>query len=126
MLVALLVWGGASSDGLVGWLAWLGALVVLVVIGRGWIIRVDDLGDSIRVVNWIRTVGVAWSDVERFEFDGGVSVRRTDLTNVPVSAFPAVSRDAFGIAERRNEAAFRALEATRKRRHQQARHRGPA
>ena len=100
--------------------------MVLVVIGRGWIIRVEDLGDTIRVVNWGRTVEVSWSDVERFEFDGGVGVRRTDLTSVPLSAFPAVSRDIFGLAESRNRAALRALEATRKRRRQQARKRGRA
>ena len=126
LLVALLVWGGTTSDGLAGWLAWVGAVVVLVVIGRGWVIRVEDLGDTIRVVNWMRTVEVSWSDVDRFEFDGGVGVRRTDLTSVPFSAFPAASRDIFGIAERRNRAAFRALEATRKRRRHQARNRGRA
>ena len=52
--------------------------MVLVVVGRGWIIRVEDLGDTIRVVNWMRTVEVSCSDVQRFEFDGGVGVRRTD------------------------------------------------
>lgn len=126
LLVALLVWGGAITGGLAGWLACVGAVVVLVVIGRGWIIRVEDLGDTIRVVNWGRTVEVSWSDVERFEFDGGVGVRRTDLTCVPLSAFPAVSRDIFGLTESRNRAALRALEATRKRRRQQARKRGRA
>lgn len=126
LLVAVLVWGGATTGGLAGWLAWVGAFVVLVVIGRGWIIRVEDLGDRMRVVNWMRTVEVSWSEVDRFEFDGGVAVRRADLTTLPLSAFPAVSRDMFGIAERRNGAAFRALEATRERRRQQARNRGRA
>ena len=121
LLVALLVWGGATTGGFVAWLAWAGAAGLLVLIGRGWVLRVDDLGDRIRVVNWTRTVEVSWSDVDRFEFDGAVGVRRTDLTAVPISAFPDLSRDMFGIAERRNEAALRALEATRKRRGQQAR-----
>lgn len=126
LLSAGLVWGGATTGGVVAWLAWAGAAGVLVLIGRGWLLRVDDLGDRIRVVNWTRTVEVPWYDVDRFEFDGAVGVRRTNLTAVPFSAFPDVSRDIFGIAERRNEAAFRALEATRKRRRQQARNRGRA
>ena len=91
LLVVLLIWGGATTGGLAGWLAWGGALAVLVAFGRGWIIRVEDLGDRIRVVNWMQTVEVSWSDVDRFEFDGGVGVRRTDLTVLPMSAFPAVS-----------------------------------
>lgn len=120
-MVAGLIWGGASTGGLLGWLAYVGGAVGLLVIGRGWVIRVDDLGDKLRIVNWMRTVDVSWSDVERFEFDGAVGVRRTNLTPVPFSAFPGSSRDIFGIAERRNAEAFRALEATRKRRRQEAR-----
>ena len=54
LLVALLIWGGATTGGLAGWLAWGGALAVLVAFGRGWIIRVEDLGDRIRVVNWMQ------------------------------------------------------------------------
>lgn len=126
LLVALLIWGGASTGGLVGWLAYVGAAVVLMVIGRGWVIRVDDLGDRIRVVNWTRTVEVSWSDVERFEFDGAVGVRRTNLAPLPFSAFPGSSPDIFGIAERRNAEAFQALESTRMRRRQQTRKRGRA
>lgn len=124
LLVALLIWGGVSTGGLGGWLASLGAAVVLMVICRGWVVRVDDLGDRIRVVNWMRTVEVSWSHVERFEFDGAVGLRRTNLPPLPLSAFPGSSRDIFGIAERRNAAAFRALESTRKRRRQQIRKRG--
>ena len=56
---------------------------------------------------------VAWSEAERFEFDDGAGVRRTDLTNAPVSAFP-LSRDVIGIAKHGKRAAFEALRATRK------------
>lgn len=121
LLAVLLAWGGSATAGWGRWLAFAGAIAVLTVIGRGWVIRVDDLGDRVRVVNWMHTREVPWSDVERFELDGAVGIRLTDLTSVSVSAFPALSRDVFGIAERRNEAAFRALEATRRQRRRQAR-----
>ena len=36
--------------------------------------------------------------IDRFEFDGRVSLRRRDLRTVPLSAFPFL-RDVFGIAQ---------------------------
>lgn len=122
LLLAMgLVVSAVANGGLSGWLAIVGAALVLVLVARGWVIRVDDLGDKIRVTNWLRVIEVPWSDVERFEFDGAVSVRRTNLPTLPLAAFPASSRDLFGILERRNTAAFRALEAARKRHRRQAR-----
>lgn len=126
LVAVLLVWGGVATAGWGRWVAFGGGMAILIVIGRGWVIRVDDMGDRIRVVNWMHTLEVRWSDVERFEFDGAVGVRRTNMTMVPISAFPALSRDVFGIAKRRNKAAFRALEATRKQRRRQARKRHDA
>lgn len=124
LLAVLVVAGGVAAGGLVSWLGFVGGALALVVVGRSWVLRVDDLGDKIRVVNWLRTVEMAWSEVERFEFDGAVAVRRYNASTVNVSAFSTSSRDVFGIAERRNEEAFMMLEATRKRRRRQARSRG--
>ena len=124
LFAAVLVWGGATSVGFIRWLAWAATMAVLAVMGRGWVIRVEDHDDGIRVVNWTRTMEVPWSELDRFESQGGIAARRTNLTSLPLSAFPSLPRDIFGIAERRNETAFRALEASRKRHRQRAHKRG--
>jgi hypothetical protein len=124
LFAVVLACGGATSVGSIRWLAWAATMAVLAVMGRGWVIRVEDHDGGVRVVNWTRTVEVSWSELDRFECEGGIAARRTNLTTLPLSAFPSPSRDIFGIAQRRNETAFRALEASRKRRQQRAHKRG--
>jgi hypothetical protein len=93
-----------------------------VIVWRSWQLRVDDLADGVRIFNWTRTLEVPWDEIDRFEFDVGVSLRRRDMRMVPLSAFPFPSRDVFGIGRRgRNHAALLAPESIRKKRRRQAR-----
>jgi hypothetical protein len=121
LLAGVLAAGGIDTGGVWALLGLAGAVLVLVIVWRSWQLRVDDLGDRVRIVNWTRTLEVPWDEIDRFEFDGGVSLRRRDLRTVPLSAFPYPSRDVFGIARGRNHAAFLALESIRKKRRKQAR-----
>jgi hypothetical protein len=121
LLAGVLAVGGIDTGGVWGPLGAVGAVFVLVIAWRSWQLRVDDLGDGVRIVNWTLTVEVPWDEIDPFEFDGRVSLRRRDLRTVPLSAFPFPSRDVFGIARRRNHAAFLALESIRKKRRKQAR-----
>jgi len=113
--------GGIDTGGVWALLGLAGAVLVLLIIWRSWQLRVVDLGDVVRIVNWNLTLEVPWDEIDRFEFDGGVSLRRRDLCLVALSAFPYPYRDVFGIARGRNQAAFLALESIRKKRRRQAR-----
>jgi Bacterial PH domain len=121
LLAGVLAAGGVDTGGVWAPLALAGAVLVLVILWRFWKLRVDDLGDGVRIVNWTGTFEVPWDEIDRFEFDGVVSLRRRDMRSVPLSAFPFPSRDVFGIGRGRNHAAFLALESIRKKRRRQAR-----
>ena len=94
LLAGVLAVGGIDTGGVWGPLGAVGAVFVLVIAWRSWQLRVDDLGDGVRIVNWTLTVEVPWDEIDRFEFDGRVSLRRRDLRTVPLSAFPLTWRNA--------------------------------
>ena len=121
LLAGVLAVGGIETDGALGLLGSVGAVLVLVIVWRSWQLRVDALSDGVRIVNWTLTLEVPWDEIDRFEFDGGVSLRRRDLRSMSMSAFPFPSRDVFSIARRRNQAAFLALESIRRKRGKLAR-----
>jgi hypothetical protein len=84
LLASVLAAGGIATRGV--W-ALVGAVLVLAIVWRSWRLRVDDLGYGVRIVSWTRTLEVPWDEIDRFEFDGGVSLRRRDLRTVPLSTF---------------------------------------
>ena len=110
-LAAVLVVGGFDEG---GWA--LGAcLAAAVLVGgvavRNWLLRVE-LDHEVTVVNWLRTVRIPWSDIERFRYDSGLWVRRRSGRQDPIAAFPAVL-GALDSADRRGRAAAAELEAIR-------------
>lgn len=110
----------------------LGAAVVASLVAyRSWHLRVE-LGDAVILANWLRTVRIPWSDVERFGLDGGgVWVRCRNLRQVRISAF-LFAPGAWSPARQSARRAVRDLEAARKRRRRRgggpdrARHAGSA
>ena len=117
-LVALAVFllaVGLSQQGPARYVAEIAGAASLVVAGRGWTLRIVVGPDAIGLVNWFRTVVIAWDDVAGFRYDGRLTVRTGDGQRVVVSAF-ADARRAFAFARRPGAEAAAELEGLRRRR----------
>ncbi|HMM95241.1 hypothetical protein [Phycicoccus sp.] len=90
-----------------------GAAVVLVVIVRFWFLRVIAMSEYVLVVNFVQRYRIPWDEVDRFVFDGGMSMRLGDLREVRVSAF-SWPRGASPIIGRRAHGAVVELERLRR------------
>ena len=114
VLSGVLVAGGIDEGGWLLGVCLAGAGAVLLVGARSWLLRVE-VGHEVTIVNWLRTLHVPWSDVERFGYDSGLWVRRRSGRQHDIAAFPAVP-GALPSADRRGRTAAAELEAIRKRR----------
>ena len=104
-----------------GWVRYGGVAAgcaLAALVARFWRLRVVLGDEAIDIVNWLRTVRIPWSQVERFglDVDGGAWVRRRDMRHHGISAFGAARSDPFGIIRRGNTQAVERLEAARKKR----------
>jgi hypothetical protein len=95
----LLLVGGLDEGGWVLPVAAVGALAVLAGAWRSHSMRVE-LGPEVRVVNFFRTHVVPWAEVDRFSYESGAVLRRTDsrwtairIFTPPPGALPFVERN---------------------------------
>lgn len=111
-----LAFGGIVDTSLEPWLR-VGAVVlslIVVAIGvRSWQLAVVMTQDGATVINLLRTRHFQWSEIERFVFHDGVSVRLRGGKELPVSAF-AVTPEALPFVHRRSAAAWKVMESRRR------------
>lgn len=85
-----LAFGGVVDTTLGTWLR-VGAVVlalILIAVGvRTWQMAVVMTEQGATVVNLLRTHHFKWPEIERFVFDGGVSVRLVGGRETPITAF---------------------------------------
>lgn len=110
---AFLVVGGVDDGGWVFPAALIGSVLVLAGTWRNDRLRVE-LGPQVVVVNFWRRHDIPWREVERFGFDGGAWVRRTDGRQHGITAF-SPSPGAFSFVERRARHAVAVMERARRR-----------
>ncbi len=91
----------------------LGAVLVVLVVIRTWLVRVVATSEHVEVVNFLRSRQYSWGEVERFVYDGGLTMRLCCGKEVGASAFSWVPGAFPVIARRRAQRAAAELESLR-------------
>lgn len=82
-----------------------------------------ELGPTVRITNFFRTLTISWNDIEEFDYRGGAGVALVDGRRHRISAFSASSRS-LPFVERQCREAVRLLENPRRSRLHNRRGRG--
>jgi hypothetical protein len=104
--------GGAMAGGWLEWAAGVGGALTLPVAWRADRQRVELRPDAVVVVNSWHTLVVPWADVERFHYEAGALVVRTDRRAHRISIFTPRGL-VLPVAERRCRNAVRLMEECR-------------
>ena len=112
-LAVLLLAAALSRSTPARYLAEVAAAASVFAAARGWTLRVVVGENHLLVVNWFRTVVIAWDDVTGFGYDGRLTVRLRGGDRVVASAF-SDARRAFAFARRPGAEAAAELEELRR------------
>ncbi|MBU2663984.1 PH domain-containing protein [Actinoplanes bogorensis] len=116
LLLAVVLIGGGLDEG-----SWLvpgglatGAVAVAVAV-RVWVLRVEIRPTGLVLVNWLRTVRVAWPEIYRCGTDDeGVRIEMADGRQLRASAFQHGTR-AIAVARKPAREAAKRMEEARRR-----------